>query len=422
MTVRATFKQVKWTRLYYYSALFYAFLIPLHQKAATLAILVWVGCSLLNYRTNHLVNSKELLLLPVLFLTYALGLILSGSTAFPLLESKMSLLAFPLVFFLHRYHLTERNNIQRALIFGLLFSAVACLLMALYRSFDMSGGTLSFRGNVEEGKGFLESVVYGGNYFFGNHFSLFHQTVYYAMYLSAGIAIILFKNHLFRRRTRMLLVLFFTFIIFLVSNKAGILAVALVFLFKIIVANYRRPKKIILIGVFTLMGGLVAFTNPRIKGTIGKLFKGELTIDHNARYDFKTRLLSWDAALTLIAQKPLRGYGMEETQAVLNRVYREKGYKEPLRQEFNAHDLFLQVWLENGLAGLIVVVLVFLILFLKGLRAPEHRSYMMTFFIIFLINAFFESIFSRFSGISFFAFLVCFIFSWSNLTFTKIET
>ena len=36
-------------------------------------------------------------------------------------------------------------------------------------------------------------------------------------------------------------------------------------------------------------------------------------------------------------------------QAALNKKYQEKGYVFPLKESYNAHNLWLQSWLENGI-------------------------------------------------------------------------
>jgi len=126
-----------------------------------------------------------------------------------------------------------------------------------------------------------------------------------------------------------------------------------------------------------------------------------------ARFGFGTRLLSWDASVSLIKERPVLGYGHAATQGVLNQRYEEKGYVYPLKESYNAHNLWLQSWLENGFIALIILMGIFLILF----RRSWHSHLFLAFTLLLLTNSLFEGMFNRFSGISFFSFLVCFIFS-----------
>src|SRR5690606_2935153 len=125
-----------------------------------------------------------------------------------------------------------------------LISGVVCLLVALYRSINIDNETIVFKANVLEGKGFIESIMYGGNYFFGDHLSMFHQTVYYAIYLNLGIAILLFNNLRLNIKWRMALILFFAGLIFIISNKANIIVLMGIFLVKLIFSNLNIKSKV----------------------------------------------------------------------------------------------------------------------------------------------------------------------------------
>ncbi|MBT8185751.1 MAG: O-antigen ligase family protein [Eudoraea sp.] len=401
-------------KLHYYAAIGYAFLLPFDQKIATLAMIFWVVCALANFSKGQLQNNKYLLLLPLLYASYALGIFTSVAPSFTFLEYKLSLLVFPLLFYLHRYTQEQRNMMLRAFVFGLLLSAIVCFVMAVFRSVSIGDQGLAFQANLEAGRGFFESVVYGGNHFFGQQFSVYHQTIYFAMYLCAGIAVVLFNKQQYSKYFHYLLIGIFSLVVFLISNKAGLLVLGCVFLIRILTASYSKKKKVAVLGFLGLFVALLTVTNPRLSQSVQKVVRGEFGIEKEARYDYKTRILSWDAALGLIKEKPLLGYGLGDTQQALNRAYAEKGYKVPLAESFNAHNLFMQLWLENGLPGLLLLMLTFVVLLKKAFQHKEQWGFVLAVFTIFFINGFFESFFSRFSGISFFAFIVCYIFSLTN--------
>lgn len=406
-------------RTFFYAALLYSFLIPFNQKIATLALILWVLCALVNFQKEQLNKNKHLFLLPMLYVSYALGIFTSVSPSFTFLEYKLSLLAFPLLFLLHRYTQQERNKMLRAFVFGLLFSSIICFGMALVRSISIVDTSIIFKANLEEGRGFFESVIFGGNNFFGQQFSMFHQTIYFAMFLCAGIAILLYNKEHFSKIFRWILIGIFSLEIFLISNKAGFIVISFVFLINILTASYAKKRKILALGSLVVFVGILAYTNPRLRGSIVKVMRGEIRIDKEARYDFKTRILTWDAALHLIKEKPYLGYGIGDTQEALNRVYTEKGYETPLAKNYNAHNLFMQIWLENGLPGLLLLILIFVVFLKNAFHHKKQLRFALTIFAIFFINAFFESYFSRFSGVSFFAFFACYIFSNNNSRLIK---
>jgi O-antigen ligase len=235
---------------YYYGALLFAFLIPFHPKLSTLALVLWLLLSLISFSQKTLVRNKTLLLLPIAYVAYFICFFTAETPKFRFLETKLSLLVFPLIFFLNVYSVRQRGKILKFLVFGLVVSSILCFIVAFYNSIGIENGNLYFRANVLEGKGFMDSILYGGNYFFGRYLSIFHQTVYYAMYLCAGVAVLLFVPKLFTTKLRTSLLGIFLFFIFLVSNKASFIALALILILKLHTWNVNRSKKAIGVSLF----------------------------------------------------------------------------------------------------------------------------------------------------------------------------
>lgn len=392
---------------FYYGGLLYAFSVPFPQKIINITLIVWILLSLLGCDKSTIIKSKHLWLLPAFYATYFIGFFTSETVSFKFLEYKLSLIIFPSLFVLHTYGYKQRKRILKIFVWGLVASIITCLVVAFYNSFRIQNGNLLFQPNVLEGKGFMESILYGGNYFFGRHLSIFHQTVYYALYLTTGVAVLLFMPKLFVQKLRLTLLILLVGMIFLVSNKASFIALTFVSGFKLWRLNVRPGKKWVSVLLFTIVLLMFALLNPRIKRSIITIAKGQMVLNKEARYGFGTRILSWNTAISLIQERPLLGYGHADTQNVLNNKYKEKGYIYPLKENYNAHNLWLQSWLENGFLAILLLGGVFLVLFYKSF----DLSLFLAITFILLINSMFEGLFNRFSGISFFSFLVCFIFS-----------
>ena len=173
------------------------------------------------------------MLLPIFYIVYVVSLLCSENQALGYLEHKLSLLAFPFVFFLKKYDDQEKRRIANYFILGLFIASIVCLFLALYKSINHIDGLFTFKPNLQEGKGFFESSIYGGNYFFGQNFSVFHQTVYFSIYLCTGIASLIFNISSIKSNYRLGLVLFFLIILFLISNKAGFLIISMVFFIRL---------------------------------------------------------------------------------------------------------------------------------------------------------------------------------------------
>lgn len=399
---------------YFYGALLYAFIVPFPQKLVNISLMIWGALSLYGYSKPALFKNRNLWFLPAFYVTYFMGFFTSETINLKFLEYKLSLLIFPLLFFLHFYDEEQLRRILRTLILGLTASIATCLLMAFYNSIDIQDGVVIFQPNVLEDRGFMESIIYGGNYFFGRYLSIFHQTVYYALYLCIGIAVLLFKRNLFSARIQFVLLLVFIGFIFLVSNKASFLVLALVLAIKIWSWKGNRMQKSIGISLITLLMALFTFFNPRMNESVRNIVGGKLILDKEARYGFATRLLSWDAAISLIRERPILGYGHTDTQEALNNKYESKGYVFPLKGQYNAHNLWLQSWLENGIPAIIVLLGIFWILFKCALVKKCSEPLLLSIACILLVNSMFEGMFNRFSGISFFSFLFCLVISWGE--------
>jgi len=407
-------KSLNFKESYLLGALFYAFVIPLPQKLVNIALIIWVLLSLISFNKNSLVKNKYFFLLPGLYLLYFIGLYTGEAFTFKFLEYKLSFIVFPLLFFLHGYTHNQRNKILQVFVRGLTASTVVCFAIACYNSVSIEESVIQFKPNVLEGKTFMESILYGGNYFFGKHLSFFHQTVYYALYLCSGIAILLFKPKLFSSEIRYTLLILFIVFVFLVSNKASFVALIILLVLKLFIGSGSLVKKTTSFSLLAIIVAFFVFMNPRIKESLAKVAAGELTLNKDARYGFSTRILSWNAALLLIKERPILGYGYGDTQIALNRQYKEKGYTYPLREQYNAHNLWLQSWLENGILAILILLSIFYLLLRKEWPYIKTEPLLLSFILLLLINSMFEGMFNRFSGVSFFSFLVCFIFSTSR--------
>ena len=390
----------------------YCFCIPLFQTLATGAMILWLLLSLTNIA--KISGKRMALLLPVaLFLLYVISFALSPSDQYKILERKLSLIVFTLIFYFSSYSSEQRTLLLRSFVLGLILSGLACLALALFRSLELFEGALLFRPEVLSGKGFFESVLYGGNYFFGRYFSFFHQTVYYAIYLCLGIAVLIQNDRIVETKfQRWLFVGFFVFLIFLTSNKAGFLGLAVI-LFLFIIQNAEKLSvKVVLVVLLSGTSLLYIMANPRLNESFKKVFEGNLVLDKNARYGFSTRLLSWDASMNLIKKNPVAGYGVAHAQEVLDAEYKRLEYTFPLKEHLNAHNQFLQFWIESGVIGFILWALILAILFARALQFSSSNRYLILSFVVLLfINSLFESVMNRFSGISLISFFLCFLLS-----------
>ncbi len=110
--------------------------------------------------------------------------------------------------------------------------------------------------------------------------------------------------------------------------------------------------------VFVALGTLGIMNNQRVQSKITQLKQGADV------EDVESRTYVWGAALELIKEKPLFGYGMGDVDDALVGKYKEKGYGLAAAKELNAHNQYLQMTLYGGGVALALFFL-FVVLLIK---------------------------------------------------------
>ena len=104
----------------------------------------------------------------------------------------------------------------------------------------------------------------------------------------------------------------------------------------------------------------------------------------------------------LLAEHWLLGIGIGNVQPALNSCYERNGQEKLREMEFNTHNQYAQIWLSNGLPGLIIFILMLgipLFISIKKKDLPYQ-----VFLIMMIICFFTENLLARQHGVVFFAF------------------
>ena len=117
------------------------------------------------------------------------------------------------------------------------------------------------------------------------------------------------------------------------------------------------------------------------------------------------RELHWKAVLETIAQNNLLiGYGTRSHRDFLYNKYKDYGLTSAYKEDYNAHNQYLEVFLEFGLLGFILFLS--MILYLLWIFNKNKDFSALSILLVFLIYMLTESIFQRHSGIVIFSFLI----------------
>ena len=419
-----------WHRVEYALLLVVAGVLPFSWHIAyyvLLAVLLWAIVIAVKERKvgngNLTLWSKigfaAMALLPAV---YALSLLYTENMAEGKAEVNKILLfaAFPLLMCLFDWKWHKRNHL-----FGLLqVMATAVVIRFLWRAIVLI-------------KNFSSGAV-DVHAFTGVRFDPMHHS-YLSMYILLALAYIAYRLLNLKSKQRLstaknlqlktynlkltTCLLFASYLLalvadlFLVQSRAGILGFVIMFLgFAIVlIARYKRY----LVGslMIVLLLGSIGATLLLIPNSHNRLLSTvENALSHNYSDD---RYAITSVAVNTIKENMPFGVGAGDRIDVLTQKYEAMGAEKLLSHRYNPHNQFLDTLLATGIPGLLIILTVFVSPTIGCLRS---RNYLfLTFLLIVVLSALFESIFERQMGITFF----CFFFSLmagSNWKTTNNET
>lgn len=390
-----------------YLFLLLSFSLPLWQKLSTILLLCLTVASL--FKLKEIRFNKQFLGVIFLYFVYVLFELIHPPVESSMFEMKASLIVLPIIFMTNNFieETTVRKS-YRFFVFGILTACFFCYIKALISSLSFFNG-LQFNPKlaITGSSGFLESSIYGGNYFFGNHFSIFHQSVYFSIFLNIAVIILLFTD-VFKMKSKYVLVLFIGLALFQVSNRVNIFVYILLLISGLVFIIKNKKTKLIMIVFSSFIGCVILISNPRVKTFLNKIHSFEFVINRESEDSFGTRILVWNASLDLIKDNLYSGVGYSKAYESLKKVYKKKRYVIPYRNRLNSHNQYFQILVECGIIGLLTLLIVL------GILLQYRKSYQLLkvfFLTIIVVNFLFESVFNRYSG------LVCFMFFYSSLLY-----
>lgn len=309
------------------------------------------------------------------------------------LQKKLSLLVFPLVLSnIPRLSRVQIDNILKGFVVSCFISSIVCLAFAFFKYLSL--GTTEFF--------FYHSLVE----IIGMHGS------YFSMYLCFSIFIVFnFYFNELRKKYKLsllLLVLYFTSLIFLLSARTQIVSFFIISFIGVFIYYFKNKKiakalfSIVTISVLFIC--LIYFNNnnlERFKEAIN--YKSQYGI--NKQWGGRAlREQIWDCAFDVANANLLFGVGEGNVQKNLNSCFTSKNYGALFanNMNYNSHNQFLQTTIEFGLIGLFFLITCFAIIFYFGIKERNYLS--LVFITLFLFACFTESTFEVNKGVVFYSF------------------
>lgn len=375
-------------------------------KIKGLSVVLFLILSLISLRKRDLKMKGVFFLNACLFVMYALSITYSEniSDAFKILETKLSLLIFPLSFVLLS---ANSNAVSSVLKFEeplkklfLLSSFVLCVIIFIV--------SLQY-GNYYEQKIALQPFLDNLNTGF---YWLVDHPIYLSIYISIALLILI---HLYASANRnnkialLIIGLFKLFILLLLSRKGVIIAFSLSASVYVFLKQRKKANIILLITTVFLVS--IPMVNKFMPDTTkrfqemfdSKSYKKEVD-PHSST---SIRYAIYTCALEKISDSWLVGYGLGDVKPELDSCYGNIS-SHLLEINYNSHNQYLDVLLTVGLIGFILFLIsLFINLRICFINKDYFAFCLILMFMIFMIT---ENILDRQNGVILFAFFINFFF------------
>mgnify|MGYP000955458677 CR=1 FL=1 len=401
---------------------FVAFCLPLYPKLLNFAIagstLFWLLKKDLGKRALSTLQNKFFIIPFLFYLLHILSFFLSENKAYAGsdLQTKLSFVLFPLLFLgCEGFSFVKNTWIEKSFLLGILVSILFCVYFALINSFNnpYTGGTF----NISIWSDMLDRdwwwlIVSGNSYFNYSLFSHFLHPSYYALYLTFAAALIIYRDRITgysipNKLVRNILVLVLFIVVFLLQSRAGLVGIFVFAIWSLVIGSRRTKFTMLYASLIIVIGLVVLFT-----GRFERVTNNISSLSYSNLKKTEIRFSIWSEAVHLISAKPIFGHGTGDAKAELVNNFQKANLKDAVEKEFNAHSEYIEVLIQLGFIGLIVLVAVFIH---PLLNSNVDKPLYILFMALVALHFIFESMLERMAGVSFI------MYFWSYLNSLKLR-
>ncbi len=375
--------------------LFSAAVMPIHGAGA-IYFAVWLFVTILYFFSHKSLSGTLFtplwLILPIFYLVHLAGMIYTQNTKSGWfdLEVKLSMFILPVIFYFQHKSL-NRQNVK----YFKWFYLVSVLGITLF---------LFTKAIIAYDQGGVAKLYY-------NELASPYHPSYLAMYVV--MALIFLFDFMINEKRIWLTVLYFIWMIyllgfiFMLSSKAGILSAPLVLILAGLHYIIRTRKMwipiiVILIAILFAYQGIEGNSRFRaVENTIQTAETNTSTSESNA-----ARWLVWQTGIDIVKENAITGVGTGDIKDVLMAEYAKRNMTGAMEKKLNAHNQFLETAIGQGVVGLLVLLLVFFIPFIRAFK--DNNIVWMLFLVLVGFNFLFESMLNTQLGVFFFAYFYSF--------------
>jgi len=375
-----------------YSAFLFSFFIAFSVKLANVSLIAFyvfsVGAYFVNKPTISSASVKVLKFSSILFLASILvsvfshaefGLILKG------IGRRITFLLSPLVFLLLSKDSISviKEKTLKGLVLGVFLSSVF-LVINIFYEYYLTRPLFTIDKDIFN--------FYHTNYYFTRILDI-HPS-YYGMFVIVAMSVVYFYKGFSSKMMNIAFVILSSVIVlflnariilflFLILNSAYLIR------YFYIKTNQILHTALLTIAVFVVTS-LILFFATKNTYAYQRVFKEtlwELSDSNKVTPDFKvsgeSRMLRWGAAIHIIKEKPLLGYGVFKERETLGKEYLKQDMQSSYQRAYNAHNQFLGFTIEGGLVSGAILVLFFLTNFYISFK---RKDILYTFFVFSVLS------------------------------------
>ena len=335
------------------------------------------------------------------FVLYLLGLLYTQNMGNGLknMETKLSLLIFPLIYFFSKpFSKEQKNTVTNVFVYGCITAMLICFTQATYHYMIPDPNEFN----------------YGKDFFFKHRLSPWIHTSYIAMYVVMALFGLsqIRNDRLTGNKKSIAIMLLIVFVLMLVS-KAGIIGLILFGIYsgwKMIVKE-KQIKKPIIMTVTALCFSLLYYVSvPEFRLKINSVFESfkETPDVKNTSESTVTRMAIWNISGKIIKENALTGVGTGDATDVLFDSHKKEGLQIAMENKLNAHNQFIQTFLALGISGFLLLVISIALPLIYAIRKRDFLF--VTFLILILINFSVEAMLETQAGVIFYAFFNSILF------------
>jgi len=239
----------------------------------------------------------------------------------------------------------------------------------------------------------------------------FHPTVL-GLYYSFALVLLLEAKGFFSKKAKIYLVGILVLSLLFINSRTAFLFLGIYCIYLLFSSFYKAKNKVSFLSKLSLV--LIVFVSvffiilkdTYIYNRLWEQIGWELTENKGTSYDGvysnDSRMSRWKAIIKTSTEQPLLGFGTGMQKEIVLNSYAENDLQFALKYEYDPHNYYLYILIENGIIG--VILFVFMLLY-QGYIYWKTKDLCAVFLIIFImIGCFFDSILYLTPCILFFSF------------------